>query len=72
MGIVTITLATAAGLASMIFALFWQTPVAIALAMMITWGALLTGAATWYFAPNYPGIIAKTPDLGEYNNKKRA
>jgi len=50
MGIVTIMLATMAGLGTLILALFWQTPVAIAIAML-TWGALLTATFAWYFRP---------------------
>ncbi len=50
MGIVTITLATMAGLGSLLYAVFWQTPTAIALALM-TCGALLTATFAWYFRP---------------------
>jgi ABC-type enterobactin transport system permease subunit len=53
MGIVGIILATMAATGSLIYAVFWQTPVAEALALMIC-GGLLTAALAWYFRPQSP------------------
>ncbi len=50
MNIVTITLATMAGISSLLYALYWQTPTAQALALLVC-GSLLTATAGWYFRP---------------------
>jgi hypothetical protein len=53
MGIVVIILATMAATVSLIYAVFWQTPVAEALALMV-YGGLLTAVLGWYFKPKSP------------------
>ncbi len=50
MNIVTIILATMAGISSLLYALYWQTPTVQALALLVC-GGLLTASIGWHFRP---------------------
>jgi len=52
MNIVTIIMATMAGISSLLYALYWQTPTTQALALLIC-GGLLTACIGWYFRPRH-------------------